>query len=95
MQDNINAPQPPSPLTCQRVTDAIITYLNGEMAPETRAAFERHLQRCTDCDAFFKTYNGTLETTRSLTYESIPNELSNRVLQFLQKTINQPPASGS
>ena len=91
MKNNVNASQPLSPLTCQRVTDAIIDYLNGEMAPETATAFESHLHHCADCQAFFNTYKGTQRATRSLTYESLPPELSKRVLQFLQKSINPPP----
>lgn len=79
-------------MTCQRVTDVIIDYVSGEMDAETTTAFEAHLRRCSDCDAFFNTYRGTLRATRSLSYESLPSELSHRVLQFLHKAIQDPPA---
>ncbi|MDH3604260.1 MAG: zf-HC2 domain-containing protein [Candidatus Tectomicrobia bacterium] len=95
MHDNIDAPhtENPSPLTCQRVTDAIMDYISGDMAPETTAVFESHLRRCSDCDAFFNTYRGTLRATRSLAYDNIPPELSNRVLQFLHNAIQKPPSA--
>ena len=95
MQDNINAASTPSPLTCQQITDAIIDYLTGELAPEATTAFESHLQRCADCEAFFKTYDRTRQEMHSLTYETIPRELSNRVWNFLQKAVDHPPASDS
>jgi anti-sigma factor RsiW len=95
MHDNINAPHAgsPDPLTYQRVTDAIIDYVSGEMDAETTAVFEAHLRRCSDCDAFFNTYRGTLRATRSLAYEHIPPELSDRVLQFLHKAMQEPPSA--
>jgi anti-sigma factor RsiW len=79
-------------LTCQQVTDAIMDYVSGDMNAETKAAFESHLRRCSDCDAFFNTYRGTLRATRSLAYDHVPPELSNRVLQFLHKAIQEPPS---
>jgi anti-sigma factor RsiW len=95
MHDNKDAPHTgsPNPLTCQRVTDAIIDYVSGEMDAETTAVFESHLRMCSDCDAFFNTYRGTLRATRSLAYEQIPPELSDRVLQFLRKVMQEPPSA--
>jgi len=96
MHDKIDAPHhtgSPNPLTCQRVTDAIIDYVSGEMDAETTAVFESHLRMCSDCDAFFNTYRGTLRATRSLADEHIPPELSDRVLQFLRKAMPESPSA--
>ena len=80
-------------MTCQRVTDAMIDYVSGEMDAETTAVFEAHLRRCRDCDAFFNTYRGTLRATRSLADEHIPPELSDWVWQFLHKAIQAPSSA--
>lgn len=95
MHDKIDAPHTgsPNPLTCQRVTDAIIDYVSGEMDAETTVIFESHLRLCSDCDAFFNTYRGTLRATRSLAYEQIPPELSDRVWQFLRQAMQEPPSA--
>ncbi|ETW96179.1 anti-sigma factor family protein [Candidatus Entotheonella palauensis] len=74
-------------LTCQQVTDVIIDYLTGDMQPETKRLFSDHLEGCPDCHAFFNTYNGTVRATRSLSYDAVPDEMRNRVRQFLLKTI--------
>lgn len=95
MHDDIDAPptESPNPLTCQRVTEAIIDHVSGEMDAETTAVFEAHLRRCSDCNTFFNTYRGTLRATRSLAYEHIPSELSDRVLPFLHNAIQEPPST--
>jgi anti-sigma factor RsiW len=80
-------------LTCQQVTDVIIDYLMESMAPATRLAFEAHLSRCTDCEAFLNTYRETIRTTRSVQYETVPKEMLNRIEQFLRGKMTPPPAS--
>ena len=97
MNDNTDDPntQPPSPQTCQQVTEVIIDYLSGDMEAAATAAFERHLQGCRDCGAFFNTYQGTLRATRSLSYEQLPTELSSRVLRFLHQSIQDSSSSSS
>ena len=87
--------QAPSPQTCQQVTEVIIDYLSGDMEAAATATFERHLQGCRDCRAFFNTYQGTLRATGSLSYEQLPTELSKRVLQFLHQSIRDSSSSSS
>jgi anti-sigma factor RsiW len=70
-------------LTCQQVTEAIVDYVTEEMDQPTRQAFERHLSRCTDCTAFFHTYQETIRATRAVHYEAIPGDMLSRVEQFL------------
>ncbi len=86
-QPDPNAQAPIESLTCQQVTDAIIDYLTGDMQADTTTRFQDHLQGCPDCAAFFNTYNSTVRATRSLSYDDVPNEMRNRVQQFLLKTI--------
>jgi len=82
------AQTPMERLTCEQVTDAIIDYLTGEMQPEISTLFNKHLQACPDCVAFFNTYNSTVRATRSLSYDDVPDEMRARVRQFLLKTIS-------
>lgn len=74
-------------MTCQRLTYVIIDYVSGDLGAETTAIFEEHLRVCPDCVAFLNTYRGTIRATRSLAYDSIPEEMRDRVRQFLHKTI--------
>lgn len=86
-QPNADAQTPMDRLTCQQVTDTIIDYLTGDMRSEISKLFTGHLQGCSDCLAFFNTYNGTVRATRSLSYDDVPKEMRTRVRQFLLKTI--------
>jgi anti-sigma factor RsiW len=74
-------------LTCQQLTDVILDYVTNEMEPALRAAFERHLERCSDCVAFLHTYQETIRTTRSVCHEDVPAEMVNRVQNFLLERI--------
>ena len=84
-----NAPR--ARLTCEQVTNLIRAYLNGELAPEVTATFEDHLRRCTDCVAFLKTYQQTVQAVQSLSYEDIPPEVQIRVRQFLRSKMKGFP----
>jgi len=52
-------------LTCKRTIVLIPDYLSNRLNPEIRAAFNRHLEHCEDCVPFLKTYEKTIEVTRS------------------------------
>ena len=51
--------------TCKDEVGIIADYLAGALKPPVVAAFERHLAQCPDCMAFLKTYNKTLQATKS------------------------------
>jgi anti-sigma factor RsiW len=78
-------------LTCEQVTNLIRDYLNGELDPELTATFEDHLRRCTDCAAFLKTYQQTVQAVQSLSYEDVPPEMQIRVRQFLRAKMKGSP----
>ena len=75
----------PSKLTCARVTELIDDYVMGDLAPDTDAAFETHLHRCQDCEAFLNTYRRTIQATGKVCYEAIPPEMLNRIHHFLNE----------
>jgi anti-sigma factor RsiW len=51
--------------TCRDATNLILEFLSGELSPETKTEFEKHLEVCPDCVAFLNTYRKTVELTRS------------------------------
>jgi anti-sigma factor RsiW len=72
----------------------ILDYLTGDMDPQTRRDFERHLEDCRDCVAFLKTYRKTLELVRSLRYNDIPAPARNRIREFLEAQDRGRPPVG-
>jgi anti-sigma factor RsiW len=47
-------------LTCRELIDFLAAYLEGELAPEARAAFEAHLSLCPDCVDYLASYRETI-----------------------------------
>ena len=84
---------PPSRVTCQQVTDLIIDYVTVELDAPTMLAMERHLERCTDCQVFLRTYQRTIQSTRTLQYEALPAAMQDAMLNFLRTKIQERPTS--
>jgi anti-sigma factor RsiW len=47
-------------MTCKEVIDFIMAYLDGELAPEQRHEFERHLKVCPSCVNYLDSYKQTV-----------------------------------
>jgi len=52
------------PLTCRELIDFLAAYLDGELAPEARADFERHLSLCPACVDYLAGYRETIRLGR-------------------------------
>ena len=69
---NAASKSPTRPLTCEKETALIASYLVSDLSPGNLASFENHLEQCPDCLAFLQTYKKTIEITRSfLRLESV------------------------
>jgi len=47
-------------MTCREFTSFISDYLDGELSPDVRARFVRHLERCDNCVQYLADYERTL-----------------------------------
>jgi anti-sigma factor RsiW len=81
-------------VTCEQVVGFIAEYLTGALAPETRAAFEAHLQGCEHCIAFLNTYQQTITAVRSLQCDGLPWEMQARVRDFLANRMRRSGDDG-
>ena len=72
-------------LVCEEVLEFLHDYLAGELAPDRRVEFERHLEGCDSCRAYLSTYRATIllargaERARRLADE-MPAELARAIL---------------
>lgn len=78
-------------MTCEQVTALLIDYITGGLNPAIVPVFEKHLQRCGDCESFLRTYRETVRATRTLRYDDIPEEMQSRVHDFLRQQIARAP----
>jgi len=58
-------PAPGPELTCRELVAFLDDYVAGELAPERRAVFERHLAGCLDCRRYLQSYRATVELGRA------------------------------
>jgi anti-sigma factor RsiW len=69
------------------ITTFIADYVDGTLPPETRAEFERHLEECSSCRAYLRTYRKTIAmaaaagTAPRLDVQDVPEDLIKAILQ--------------
>ena len=76
-------------MTCRDVTGFLLDYLEGVLPPDTRVAFERHLDDCANCRAFLTQYRSTVAAGRAAfaasdTVAELPEDLVQRILTVLR-----------
>lgn len=76
-------------MNCRELLDFLMAYLDGELAPEVRAEFDRHLAVCPPCIDYLQSYRRTLELARQslpandeeAVPQPIPDDLVRAILQ--------------
>jgi anti-sigma factor RsiW len=51
-------------VTCREFSDFIVDYLSGDLAADSRAQFDRHLSRCTNCQRYLTSYEESVKLGR-------------------------------
>lgn len=73
-------------MTCREFTDFIQDYLTGNLAPDARARFERHLTRCPQCPEYLRQYERTIMAGR-LAFDRLDDPVSSEVPEDLVAAI--------
>jgi anti-sigma factor RsiW len=81
----------PSITKCRQATALVTDYLNDDLAPGLRAAFEQHLRSCSDCRAFLATYKQTVAAMHALQYDEMPPGLQKQALAALSEKLKKKP----
>jgi anti-sigma factor (TIGR02949 family) len=76
--------------SCKELTQMLLEYLDGEMAPEEEARLRQHLSACPPCLDFLETYKATPSLCRRALASKMPPELSSKLSQFLRSKIKTP-----
>jgi len=70
-------------LNCDRVFELLSDYLDDELGPELRAAFEAHVQGCDRCSRFGQDFAEVVEGLRSATRPPMSPALRERLEDLL------------
>jgi anti-sigma factor RsiW len=52
-------------VTCREFAEFLGDYFSGELQPDVRTAFERHLSRCENCARYLAGYQETMKLGRA------------------------------
>ena len=72
-------------LTCRKVTEILIDYVDGTLSTEDRSLLERHLCGCVPCAIYMHTYHDTIRLTRALPNEPLPPEFAARLKSMIDR----------
>jgi hypothetical protein len=82
-------------LTCQDVIGLMLDYLEEALTPQMLEAFSRHLQACEPCVAYLNTYRRTRDLTGAVARVPMPDEVKNRLREFLLGQLSRPEESSA
>jgi anti-sigma factor RsiW len=69
---------------CKDSIASLLPFLDGEMSPEEEEHLRAHLNGCTPCVEFVKTYRATSGLCRKALVKSMPPEVAGRLRDFLR-----------
>ncbi len=72
-------------ISCEELVRFTIDYLDETLAPEVVKEFDLHINGCIDYHAFLNTYRKTVSLLSDLSCKEIPEELRNRISNFLRE----------
>ena len=75
-------------MTCRDVSGFLHDYVDGELPADVRAAFEHHLDGCTNCREYLRQYRATIAQGQSLG-SGVEPEVPEDLVEAVLKTIRQ------
>ena len=70
-------------ITCRDLAEFLHDFVSGELPPEQRERFERHLAECPPCLVYLETYQITIRLTRSLKNTPLPPDVACRLREAM------------
>lgn len=82
----------PEWLSCQKVIDRLLGYVDGDLCEEERLKLERHFKLCPPCREFLRQYRCLPELCVRALRQSMPDEAVERLKTFLKARAEDEPA---
>ena len=75
-------------LTCREVVGLLADYLESALGQESLRELEEHLDECEPCRAYLNTYQRTKALTAETERVAMPEEMKDRLRQFLLRALS-------
>lgn len=82
----------PEWLSCQKVVERLLDYIDGALSDEERQKLERHFKLCPPCREFLRQYRCLPELCERALRQSMPDEAVDRLRAFLKSRAEDDPA---
>jgi anti-sigma factor RsiW len=73
--------------TCRDSINLLLDFLDGELTPEDTQHLREHLQGCSPCVDFLRTYRATPGLCKRALVQKMPQEMSTKLTEFLRSKI--------
>lgn len=73
--------------TCKDSINLLLDFLDGELTPEDTQHLREHLQGCSPCVDFLRTYRATPGLCKKALAKKMPQEMSTKLTEFLRSKI--------
>jgi len=72
---------------CKDCVELLADYLDGTLTDDQKIELEDHLSYCPPCVTFVRTYKATTRVAKKALAESMPEEMSARLHDFLAQRL--------
>jgi anti-sigma factor RsiW len=76
--------------TCKDSIGLMLEYLEGELQQEIKARLDEHLEDCTPCEEFLKSYRATTQLCRKALVAKMPEDVAAKLTGFLKAEMKKP-----
>lgn len=76
-------------LTCEQVYERASAFHDGELGPEDRVEYERHLELCPSCDNFYRSLEVTVRRAREALTVEAPPELTEEMVRAVRARLGR------
>ena len=87
-------PSPKPNITCREVVDFVMAYLDGELSPDQKHEFERHLGVCPSCLNYLNSYKATVSLGKSA-MQNLDEPATGTVPEGLLRAIREARLKGA
>jgi len=70
---------------CREIFARLSEFLDGELDPDLCSRFEGHMDGCPPCQAFLESLRRTIELTRNLGAQELPDDFREELLAAYRK----------
>jgi anti-sigma factor RsiW len=82
-------------MDCENYVDLMTEYLEGDLSPHDRDAWEKHFADCPPCKDFFASFRSSLELVTYLRARPAPQPVRDRLHRVISDRLTHEKPSGN